>query len=286
MLLAGFTESTLILPSTPANLAATLTVPDAPHRPSALIIPGGTDRDGNRPGQHNDHLRLLAHGLAACGIASLRIDPRGFGDSTQAIPWELDSFTTDITEADARAWHARLGSAAAVLGVGDGALTALRVGAPRLVLLESPARPPGEVLRQRLDTLGLSARARARMRSAIDELEAGRPADDVPPALGQIFRFGQTWMISQFRLDPRAELRRTKAPSLVIAGSTDLELRPDDGPALAASRLGVQLAILPGMNHVLRLAPDDFAANLATYEQPGLPLHPMLLPTLCRFLGK
>jgi pimeloyl-ACP methyl ester carboxylesterase len=267
----------------------TLTLPEAAHPPGVLIIPGGTDRDGNRPGQYNDSLKLLAHGLADCGVASLRIDPRGFGASTQAVPWDLDSFTTDITEVDATAWLGQLGRNAgklAVLGIGDGSLTALRIGAPRLILLEAPSRPAGEVLRARLATLGLSGQARARMASAIDDLEAGRNTGDVPPALGQIFRFGQTYLMSQFHIDPLAELRRTKAPALVIDGTTDLELQPQDAERLAAARPGITRVSLPFMNHVLRVAPADFGINLATYEHAELPLHPQLLPLLCQFLGR
>jgi pimeloyl-ACP methyl ester carboxylesterase len=289
LLSAAFTEAPLTQTATPANLAGTLTLPDAPHPPGVLIIPGGTDRDGNRPGQHNDSLKLLAQGLADCGIASLRIDPRGYGDSTQAVPWDLDSFTTDITEADARTWLGLLGRHAgplAALGVGDGALTALRIDAPRLVLLEAASRSPGEVLRQRLATLGLSGQARARMASAIDDLEAGRSTDDVPPAMGQILRFGQTWLISLFHIDPLAELRRTRAPTLVIDGTTDLELQPQDGARLAAARPGIIRTTLPFMNHALRVAPADFGINLATYEHRELKLHPQLLPALCQFLRK
>jgi pimeloyl-ACP methyl ester carboxylesterase len=285
VVLPAFHETVLTQPAKPANLFGTMTVPDRARAASVLIIPGGTDRDGNRPGQHNDSLKLLAHGLAACGIASLRIDPRGYGDSTQAVPWDPDSFTTDITEADARAWLARLGQGAAVIGVGEGALTALRLPAARLVLLEAPSRPPGEVLRRSLRQLGLSAAARARMDGAIDDLEAGNPANDVPPALGHLLHFGQTYLISLFRLHPMAELRRNPAPALVITGTTDLELMPEDGRTLASARAGVRYESIPFMNHVLRDAPAAFGINLGTYEHPELKLHPMLLPALCRFLG-
>src|SRR4051812_22489684 len=48
--------------------------------PAVLIIPGSgpTDRDGNSPmGIRASPYRLLAEGLAAEGISSLRIDKRG-----------------------------------------------------------------------------------------------------------------------------------------------------------------------------------------------------------------
>jgi pimeloyl-ACP methyl ester carboxylesterase len=285
VVLPAFRETVLTQPAKPANLFGTMTVPDRARTASVLIIPGGTDRDGNRPGQHNDSLKRLAHGLAACGIASLRIDPRGYGDSTQAVPWEADSFTPDLTDADARTWLARLGQGAAAIGVGEGSLTALRLRAARLVLLEAPSQPPGEVLRRRIGQLCLSADAQTRMNAAIDDLEAGRPATDMPPAVGHLLHFGQTYLMSLFQRDPMAELRRNPAPTLVITGTTDLELMPEDGRTLASARAGVGYESIPFMNHVLRDAPAAFGINLGTYEHPELRLHPMLLPALCRFLG-
>ena len=290
LLLPGFTETTLTQTATPANLVGTLTLPEGARAPGVLILPGASDRNGNRPGQYNDSLKLLAHGLAECGVASLRVDPRGIGDSTQALPWDLDSFTVDITEADAMGWlavlrtHAR---SAAVLGYGEGGLTAAHIGASaqRIVLLGATARPAGEVLRARTAQLGLSAVARARINEAISQMEAGKIADDPPPAVGGLFRLGQTYLISLFKRDPLADLRTTRAPALVVDGTTDLETIPQDAARLAAARPGVHLVRLAFMNHVLRVAAPDWSSNMLTYARPDLPLAPGLLPTLCGFLS-
>ena len=58
-------------------LRGTLLSGDAGKLPPVLIIPGSgpTDRDGNNPlGVRASTYRLLAEGLAAEGIPSLRID--------------------------------------------------------------------------------------------------------------------------------------------------------------------------------------------------------------------
>src|SRR5881394_2701711 len=68
------------------NLCGTLLLPQSKKRvPVVLIISGSgpTDRDGNSPllkGPDNS-LKLLAEGLAANGIASLRYDKRGIGQT-------------------------------------------------------------------------------------------------------------------------------------------------------------------------------------------------------------
>ena len=80
--------ATLDVPAAGA-LSGTLVVPGSPGRvPVALIIAGSgpTDRDGNSamlPGK-NDAYRMLADGLKARGIASLRYDKRGIGASAAA----------------------------------------------------------------------------------------------------------------------------------------------------------------------------------------------------------
>ncbi|MCK4515842.1 MAG: alpha/beta fold hydrolase, partial [Spirochaetaceae bacterium] len=61
-------------------------------------ISGPTDRDGNSrliPGR-NDSLKLLAEGLATHGIASLRYDKRGLGESTYEGLREEDLIFADF----------------------------------------------------------------------------------------------------------------------------------------------------------------------------------------------
>ena len=65
------------------QLQGTLEQAEGDH--AALILPGSgpTDRDGNQgPALQTDAYRLLAEGLAAAGITTLRIDKRGVGGSS------------------------------------------------------------------------------------------------------------------------------------------------------------------------------------------------------------
>src|SRR5580658_8064676 len=81
---AAWTERDIALPSNPAPLFGTLAMPDGAGAVTGVLMLGGsgpTDRDGNQPGMYNDSLKLLAHGLADCGVASLRVDKRGIAAS-------------------------------------------------------------------------------------------------------------------------------------------------------------------------------------------------------------
>jgi hypothetical protein len=44
------------------------------------------------------------------------------------------------------------------------------------------------------------------------------------------------------------------------------------------------LAIIPGMNHILKDAPEDRAENLATYNNPDLSLNNTLVEKMIRFI--
>ena len=54
--------------------------------------------------------------------------------------------------------------------------------------------------------------------------------------------------------------------------------------AVAAAKPDAKLTILPGMNHVLKIAPTDRAANVATYTDPNLPLAPGLADAVTAFI--
>ena len=57
-----------------------------------------------------------------------------------------------------------------------------------------------------------------------------------------------------------------------------------DARRLAAARPGAKLVVVEGANHVLKSAPLDRAANLATYRDVGLPLAPGVLDPIVAFV--
>ena len=81
-------EEVTILKTATGNIEGTLTVPKMNKTiPVVLIISGSgpTDRNGNNESMQNNSLKLLAEGLKENGIASLRYDKRGVGQSEDAM---------------------------------------------------------------------------------------------------------------------------------------------------------------------------------------------------------
>lgn len=270
------------------RLAATLLAPatESVAEPVLIIAGSGpTNRDGNSPlGVAASTYRLLAEGLAAHGVTTLRADKRGVGASRAALAREDDA-TLALAAEDALAWarylQERVGSRCVwLLGHSEGALVAQVAAADGrnlcgLVLVSALGRPAAEVLREQLRANPANAPVLADALRAIAELEAGRRADvsGMHPALLALFRPSvQPHLISLFAVDPAQLLRAYRGPVLVLQGTTDLQVGVKDAERLAAARPGVDLALLPGVNHVLKDAPPDRAANVATYSDPALPL--------------
>lgn len=278
-------------------IAGTLALPQAAAPvPVALIISGSgpTDRDGNAPGMKNDSLRLLAHGLADAGVASVRFDKRGIGASRAAGAKEAElRFETYVD--DATAWLAMLKSdkrfsSVSVVGHSEGALigmlAAKAANAKAYVSIAGPARGAAIGLREQLAPALPPPLARESERILL-ELEAGREAPDVPAELNVLYRPSvQPYLISWFKYVPATIVKDLKMPVLLIQGSTDIQVPVRDAELLHKALPGAQLLVVPGMNHVLKEAPADKARQSAAYTDPRYPLAPTLVPAVAGFLNK
>ncbi len=297
-LLSDPVAAPVVLPSEPAPLHGTLLTPEGPTRAAALIIAGSgpTDRDGNSPlGVSASSYRLLAEGLAAQGVATVRADKRGIGESAYPGMSEAGLRFTDYSD-DARAWAvetARLTGqpCAWLIGHSEGALVALAAVAGGndavcgLVLLSGAGRPIGAVLREQLANAPEPLRGQAM--TILAELEAGRPVTDVPPQLAALFRPSvQPYLISWLVLDPAQLAAAYDGPIFVGQGTTDIQVSLADAEAIKAAQPRATLVVWDGVNHVLKTAPADRAANVATYMDPALPLAPGVVEAVADFVLK
>ena len=263
--------------------------------PVVLIIAGSgpTDRNGNSAdGARNDSLKRLAWVLARHNIASVRYDKRGVAASLAATPDERN-LTLDAYVSDAVAWgkllkaDKRMGPLI-VLGHSEGALVAA-LAAPQLapagvISLSGSARPVDQVIRQQLAD-HMPPALLLRSNQILDRLKAGQVDADVPGPLQGIFRPSvQPYLISLFRADPAAAFARLTMPALIVQGTTDLQVGVADAERLKQAKPDAELAVIPGMNHVMRIVPNDVQQQLASYNDPQLPLAAELGSRLVRFI--
>ena len=260
---------------------------------------GPTDRDGNSPqGIRTDAYKLLAQGLAAAGIATIRIDKRGmFRSASKGV--DPNQVTVAGYAEDIRTWAAaaktRAGTDCAwILGHSEGGLMALaaaqRAAAPicGLVLVAAPGRPLGVLLREQLLANPANEPYLEGAFEAIEALERG----EAPRlaiwefTLRRLFPAAvHDYLIDLFAQDPAALIAAVDRPVLIVQGTRDIQIDAQDADALKAAQPAARLVMVPGMTHVLKAVDtEDREANTATYSDPSLPLHPNLLPAIAGFL--
>ena len=279
------------------TLSGTLTLPkDVQGKiPVVLIIAGSgpTDRNGNQASLKTNTYRMVAEALGKAGIASLRYDKRGVGLSTTSAK-EIDMRFTDFID-DGSALVNLLTddprfSKVIVLGHSEGSLIGMVVcytektvagfisaaGAGQsieFILKEQMKQRPPAVANE--------------FNTIVDSLRKGKTTAKVDPALYDVMRPSvQPYMMSWMAFDPSKVIRRIKLPILIVQGTTDVQVSVDEAERLKKAKSDAQLVIIEGMNHILKPAPADRQANLATYTNPTLPLKPEFVTAVIDFIKK
>jgi pimeloyl-ACP methyl ester carboxylesterase len=289
----------MTVPGPQGDLAGTF-VDAGKGAPVVLIIPGSgpTDRDGNNPlGVQAAPYRLLADALATKGVSTLRADKRGMFGSKAAIP-DANAVTVRDYAADAHNWadalRKRTGANCVwLLGHSEGGLVALAAaqqpqGICGLILLATPGRKLGAVIREQLEANPANVALLAPAMTALQSLEAGKAVDvtGMPAPLLALFSPKvQPFLMDLLRQDPAAEARSTKLPILIVRGAKDIQVAGADAEALHAARPDAELVTPPNMNHVLKdVTGNDRASNVATYADPNLPVDPALVDAIAAFV--
>ncbi|GAA2004601.1 alpha/beta fold hydrolase [Nocardiopsis rhodophaea] len=279
--------------SGPDTLHGTFALPpvtDDEPVPAALIISGSgpTDRDGNselRPGA--DTNLNLARVLAEAGVASLRYDKLGSGETGMASRDAADPVSYEVFEEEMADAYAELiaqpevdPDRVVVVGHSEGALFALR--SPDVVDEHPPvglilAAPIGD---RYLDTLDRQFTEQVRaaetsrqisaagatdllseLRTGIARIRAGRPLpDEVAAPLSPVLTPANAPFLRTIdSIDP-AELARDLPPetrTLVLWGTADAQIAEDDVDRLMGGLDNARRVDLPDADHVLRLYDDS-----------------------------
>jgi len=294
--MALFKESDISLVTPTGTIQGTLTVQLPLQKspgPVALLISGSgpTDRNGNNPMMQNNALQMLAQELAATGIATVRYDKRAIGKSIIPNFSEVNYRFDDLVK-DAVGWIDLLKKDSrftkiSIIGHSEGALIGLEAalatkpnayisiaGAARsadsLILAQVAQQP--EVVRNEV-------------RDILVQLKAGKEVSSFSPYLAPLFRSSvQPYMISWLRYTPQDDLKKLKIKTLIIQGTSDLQVPVTEAQQLAKAKPDAKLLLIPDMNHVLKQVSPSKEENLATYNNPTLPLAKELIPAIVDFL--
>ena len=291
-------ESPVTVKTLLGSISGTLAIPkDASGKvPLVLIIAGSgpTDRDGNSPklGLHANVYKMIANELGKKDIASLRYDKRLVGQSTTSIK-ENEIRFEDYVE-DAAALLNMLSSderfsRIIILGHSEGSLVGMMASLDEpikgFISVAGAGDSADKILTEQMKSQ--PAFISDGFNRMLDSLKRGKTTDNIDPALYFIARPSiQKYLMSWFRYNPQREIRKVKAPVLIIQGTTDLQVTVGDAEKLKKAKSDAILDIIPNMNHVLKEAPADKEKNKATYNEPDLPLKPEFVTAITNFVLK
>jgi len=276
------TEKNVTMKTATGNLEGTLMVQASNTSGTiALIIAGSgpTDRDGNNPVMKNNSLKMLAVELKKRGIASLRYDKRGIGNSKNAGLNEADLRFENYVN-DAKDWVEFLKKELKfnniiVIGHSEGSLIGMVASqnsyVSKFISIAGAGQTADKIIREQLKSQPMSVTIPAN--AILDKLVKGEMVSNVPPILNSLFRPSvQPYMISWIKYDPQKEISKLRIPVLIVQGTTDIQVGIDDANRLAKALPKAKLVIIEGMNHILKPAPSDRQMNISTYSQPDLAL--------------
>nr|WKN38865.1 alpha/beta fold hydrolase [Tunicatimonas sp. TK19036] len=277
-------------------LHGTLVLPEAETPVPVLLFVAGsgpTDRDGNTallPGKNNS-LKILADSLAQHGYASLRYDKRGVGASINVVQAEEKLRFENFVQ-DAAAWVEQLKqdarfSKVIMLGHSEGSLIGMLAAheaqTAAYISIAGMAQPADSLLLEQLQTQPDFVKTESRQ--ILTALRQGKTVDSVSKPLYALFRPSvQPYLISWFQYRPTEVIAKLTQPVLIIQGTTDLQVQVKEAERLAQAQPEAKLQIVNEMNHVLKEAPSNPQANLATYSKPDLPLASTLVKSIVTFL--
>jgi dienelactone hydrolase len=281
------------IPAPPGHvLAGTLTIPRGVSGRLPVVI----TISGSGPQDRDEHLpivpgfrpfRQIADTLGRRGIAVLRLDDRGTGESTGDFSKATSADFADDVRA-AIAWlRARPDidpQRIALLGHSEGAMIAPMVAAtdPKLagiVLMAGPSKRGREVLDHQI-RYGIehdSSIAAAKRDSAFAATRSAADTTAAPLA----------WMKFFLAYEPLPTIRKVKVPVLVLQGATDQQVTADQADAIDAAlreagNRDVTVRVLANRNHLF--LPDSIGNPAGYVRLPSGKIGPDVMGEIVNWL--
>jgi fermentation-respiration switch protein FrsA (DUF1100 family) len=302
------------------TLAATFTIPQGKGPfPAVLLITGSGPQDRDETLLGHKPFLILSDYLTRHGIAVLRADDRGTAKSTGVFA----TATTADFATDVEAGVAYLKTRPEVdphkiglIGHSEGGVIAPMVAARNkdvafIIMMAGTGVPGDQVLPAQIEAIDMvsgkskeeASKAAARQRE-IDKLVEtetddatlqkdlrAKMAGQIPDAqIGmEITQITSPWFRYFLTYDPAAALRKVTCPVLVLNGSLDKQVLPDQNlPAIRkaleeAGNQHFEIDELPGLNHLFQTAKTGSPAEYAQIEET---MSPVPLEKMAEWIGK
>ena len=190
-------EEEITLKTKTGDIKGSLLIPSFSEKTAVVLIIAGsgpTDRNGNNPMMTNNSLKMLAKELQKNGIASVRYDKRGIGESKNSGLQEIDLRFEDYVQ-DVEEWIKLLKederfSNIIVLGHSEGSLIGMiashKQEAKKFISVAGVGIPAGDIIRKQLK--GQPQFVLDESLKIIEKLENGETVENVSQMLYSLFR--------------------------------------------------------------------------------------------------
>ena len=275
-------------------LNGTLFSPEKINSKTRLVIliagSGPTDRNGNQTGAVNNSLKLLAENLAKEDIVVFSYDKRIIAQMKTGLVDEknlsFEDFIDDAKSVIKFFQTKNQYSKIIIAGHSEGALIGMVAAkdlADGYISLDGAGRSIDKVIAEQIQKQAPAMKEE--VQSYFEILKSGKTFELKNKMLGSIFRESvQPYMISWIKYNPQIVIKELKIPVLIINGTKDLQVSVTDANLLKTAKEDAQLEIITNMNHIFKEIKGDNTANLASYNNPDLPVIIPLISVLTQFI--
>lgn len=289
------------------TLAGTLTRPDTSAVvPGVVLVAGSGPSDRNATLMGHKPFLVLADALTRRGLAVLRFDERGVGQSGGTQEGATAADLAEDVRAAVEALAQREGvrsNQIGIIGHSEGGLIAPMVATETadvafLVLLAAPGLPGDAILADQLDRRiqrqGGSRRIQALQKGTqqriFEILKQDADSAEIASRLRKVMiqsrgiseeetinreiqRLMNPWLRFFISHDPRSTLRAVDVPVLALAGSKDQQVAPDTNQAAIAQALNADanpdatVRTLDGLNHLFQTAETGVPSEYGRIEE-------------------
>lgn len=292
-------ETRLTLDAGGVMLGGTLRLPEGDATgPGVVILSGSGSQDRDGTFGEVAVYAALADALAQAGVASLRLDDRGVGESSGPAPQAPADLAADAAAALAALRDQPRVQCAGFAGHSEGGLIAL-LAAPQadpafIVSLAGMHMPMAQTLYDQSEALiraggggDAQVAANRRLQEAMFAVyDAVEPGADITQALAaaltgagapealaaqQAAIWGQPYAAASFAVDPVAAAAAYDGPLLGVFGEFDLQvLAQAQSQALTAARpdAPTQIVILEGVNHLFQQTETGLPSEYGSADHP------------------
>lgn len=258
-----------------------------------IIIPGSgpTDRNGNQAMMSTNAYKLLAESLADQGTNVFTYDKRFLKqmhlEDFKEEDLSFDDGVEDVVEILQFFKNKNQFKKIYLAGHSEGSLVGILAAQKEkvdgLISIAGSGKGIDEILIQQI-----SAKAPFLVdetTSILSELKKGNQVEEINPFLQALFRKEiQPFMISWLKYDPKVEIGKLNLPILIIQGKKDIQVDEENAELLHQGAPDSKLVYNDEMNHVLKDIEGGMDENMASYNQPELPINQVLVNSIQEFI--